>query len=1590
MKKLIALLLFCLSLHGQGAPTWTNQTPNATWPAELGWIGYPFDLVSNQWFLYAANPSYSGTASVTIGSPTVNWVSGPQWNNWLIGDTFSIDGNNVTILTVSATSITLTANYSGATSGTVPWFASTGGIFSKAGMWYDSNPGGNFNKFSTSFNTYSLSDSCPADLPHLPGDSHRQPSIIDTTRHFMYFGGGVNVNCGQGLVDTNGTAVTVQPPSTAIGHHNSQLPIDGTLNGKTITINGVNYTVASVSDVYHLTLTTSAGVQTGVVFGFSGTSSGNPRQDWYYMPLQATPSSDVPTQLLPAHFPGGSFGYPTGVYSPDDDTIFIFSGDGGGETNNNWVYCSTQNAGTGIPSGVLSAAQKTAGCDPATGGNGPDDWSLVCPPPSTLVSGSCTGSFPTQPPGVYHGGALYDPIIKKVIFWGGTSSGLTTTYNQTWWYDIPTHTWTQKCGGGCTNPPNYTGPSQVNTPSFAYVNGKVYMHQGNTYGGTQPSDWVYDPGTDIWTLLQTGVGTIYDSFMAYNPNINSLITYAENVSNATEMQIGLLGGEGSGINVPLTVMEELPIGALGVVTACASTATCGVARTNEPFTMGIPLPDNDVTGTNTTSVLGLTGCSAGQFRPVVTWPSGRFKWLEVSGIVPSMSAGGTATCTLVGTGSGNFGGSDLATDAGSTISVATGTSSFSVKKANFNMIDTAVVGSTTILSTSSSATRGLVLTGPANPNTDCTGGCTTQYTSANDSGSTCSIEENGPVKTVLKCMGNLESTGGANTYMHHTTRLTFWKSKNGVKVHNELRNADLNSSSFNTAYKGFASYESRLDIAPSTPNVFEFGGASGAVTGTIAGSNNAVLLQQYSNRMEADNGPGIWNTTFIIALNSTQSIIPRSQGGGCTDFACYPDATRVNEGYTILNNTTNLETGTRSDYPTGYCDAKTSGGAGLLQGFWYFGAYWPKSCELNNGGSNMVLGIWPKGITGGLTYWTPWPQYQINDYFYVFHDSALSSDLNSFLGLQYPLIARYGRDYLNGSGVLPPGMALADPTAEDAFYTSIAVAQGISTSFACCPSDGNTTIESGFPNQTRSYAQGQGSDANQAELKWADLLLFQTRGFTGRYLWAEMFYRFTLENALARSDFSGGWRGSGATLTATGFPTDASSNSAASLRNWIDRLHAHYYGIFDWYGMTGDGSVLDGIQQGFYDWLTNATLTINYADGPQRALGVLLMATNRLHDFALGIGDPTDPASGLKISDEAWTLAQLVMTSSVNPVMTSGITGGNPCAVANCAGGSGTGDYGSDANRGVSWFQGAQTQWDNPPATGPNNPGGVGTSRNSGQLQEGILEEGIMEYMMNRGTGWADYEKTRDILLGNSFFVRNEWTVTGQSPQLANGTRTGAALDYCNDPASPCSAGVHNSWAVFTGPNAFYYTMAPFHQFFGDTIWRQSYVDNLIQDYFSTGCAHMSECGIYSMSSLTNRYLNAPAPLSDLTVTGFVDNGGGSYTLSWTVPNSTTGYLFKWGPQAISYNLGFDNGQAMTYVQNPATHTTWWAANNVGSEPAPGTPGSTQSYTFSTGVSGLNVTNFALKAMAPGGAPPTAGGSMFSGASKFRGGVVIR
>ena len=98
--------------------------------------------------------------------------------------------------------------------------------------------------------------------------------------------------------------------------------------------------------------------------------------------------------------------------------------------------------------------------------------------------------------------------------------------------------------------------------------------------------------------------------------------------------------------------------------------------------------------------------------------------------------------------------------------------------------------------------------------------------------------------------------------------------------------------------------------------------------------------------------------------------------------------------------------------------------------------------------------------------------------------------------------------------------------------------------------------------------------------------------------------------------------------------------------------------------------------------------------------------------------------------------------------------------------------------------------------------------------------------------------------------------------------------------------------------------------------------------------------------------------IPDVTITPTVtNNGGGSYTLSWTVPSGVSKYKIKYSTKQIVDWLGY-NRDTKTYQYSPSSYSAFFAATNVSGEPVPGTVGEIQSVTL-TGLP-LSGINFAM------------------------------
>ncbi len=960
------------------------------------------------------------------------------------------------------------------------------------------------------------------------------------------------------------------------------------------------------------------------------------------------------------------------------------------------------------------------------------------------------------------------------------------------------------------------------------------------------------------------------------------------------------------LNVPLTLQEALYPGSVA-----------GVARTNEPFCMGVPIADSaHVSGTDLSS-LGLTGSTAGQFRVLGTWPDGYAKWVEVCGIVPTLAAGSSATVTLTSNGSGNFGGPSLATDNGSTITVATGAATFTVKKANFNGIDQVVMGSTTVVA--SGASQGFVVTGPSasNPypgNATCgtSTPCNVPYSSANDPHSTCSIEKNGPVAAVLKCSFD-HVDGSGNVYMHGTARMYFYLNKSSVKVTSILRNADYGTSNtFATAYKGHQGYELRITPNISGPANYAIANdTSSPSTGSVSGTDSVYLYQGESQLM--------------------------TLAGSWCGYQCVPYTN--DKGYSIVKNGSTVLAGADTQYPQGWADITDGNGVGVETGVYQLSAYWPKSLEFNNGGKDVRIGIWAR--ENSQAYYQSWPGWSIHDLFLNFHAAPVSAPANEFLKFQHYLVGRADRTQYNNAGVFP--YSLVDPTQENNFYNSMlsggqpSVTQYYNFNFQ------DRGLVNTYTNPLsiyRFYGWGNGGGGNQMEFHWSDLLNFLRRGMSGRYLEAAHFYRMVAEGSFPHSD-GFNWRDRPASETdAWGFPTAVSDNSTLSFRNWVDQEHAHWYGMGDYYFMTGDETIKDALLDGPKDRYLNQNAALNLGHlWNSRAIGGELMATARYSQFLQSVGD----------SDSAAMLTQGVQTYGlqVKPQM---CISGYP---AGCS--AGTADNPGPGTTGVSRTRGVPYGWQ---GGGPSCASGGVDGRLNAAFQSSILLEGIWELRQTAGPTWADYNNSLDLAYGISKWALTEMYVDdGTGGWVNNGFRYYEALDYPNNCGDEAFSVRPNQTVWF-----------PFfiqHVYTGATDWQQKFNMALQKDAAATAT---DEFGHFTIAAVINEINNSTVPVLVNVPVTVTPNANGSYTLSWTVPQNAQSYRIKTGPQQIVDWIGFDP-TSNTFTGDPAHTMAWFAATDVANVPAPAAAGSTQQFT----VTGLPASQFfAVKAYVGGGSAPVA------------------
>jgi HYDIN/CFA65/VesB-like, Ig-like domain/Cep192 domain 4/Galactose oxidase, central domain len=1139
--------------------------------------------------------------------------------------------------------------------------------------------------------------------------------------------------------------------------------------------------------------------------------------------------------------------------------ILLFGHDSGGGTNysDTWIFNTTSKTWTQVNSTLVPPAtlNPIMDYDPVINkviliddAQSPAHTWFFDPTTNQWSDAGYTGGPTISTSPGYQSTGAYDANTNQFVVFNGSSGNPT----QIWALSLPT----SLTGGSPTadlSPSSLTFSTQtIGTTSSSQT---VTLTSSGTAAltissisitGSNSGDFAQSDNCPV-SPSTLSVGASCTISVTFTPTLTTTESAALNVSDnaaGTPQSLPLTGtgatstsGGGGGGGSGGGQAVKIPIGVQAATWNGAPTASA--ARSNAPVTLGVPLPDSaGVTCSPTGNPLGYGSTTAqlelqngsgtvqnAQFRCLGLWPDGNAEWVLVDGQLPSFTDGTEDTSlnlVQVGSGGGNNPATSMAvqcTGSGTPVSgcpdsnhilVNTTAATFLVKEANYNLFDSVVVGSTTLVSSGGhGANDGLILVGPVGPtaggpartgidsascnpgppptNYSGTSACSSGtagsvYLSNLDSTSTCSIQDNGPLRSVVMCQGDLKNSSG-DVYMHWRTYTTFWANHSDVKLSVGLRNADSSTAqNFTSAYKEYTSLTAQLTMnLASGSRTVTFAGATSNTSENLTGGSgdDAYIYQGFSNqygwpdfRASDCTAEGDRCVVSPIKRVETAQSAPWCQEGSTGIY--YAQC-----GYQIVKNGAVAASAAYNSYPVGWADEVDASSNGVEIGEYQFSANWPAALEFASGGNELRIGIQPdqtlmvQSPVNNYAYVQRWPAYSIRDLYFNFHVSTLAAPADPFVEFQQSLLGRlpvsaYNAAMNSTTGDLAMMLPLVDPVAEDTYFESITFS-GCSSPTAAGSCLGNLT-----PPVIKFYGWTNGG-LNQSDYAWSALRSFLERGCTpssgicgalattgstpGRFVWGQNFYRMVSEGSIPLSDFAGGWRGicsSPATcsslLSAWGYP-DKFNSWNGGMRAWEDESngedHLHTAGLVDYYFLSGDPWTYNMLTTGYEDIALNANIAYNNPAafggvqqfGVDRAAGHWLETLGRESLFLCAIRSAScDTVATPTALVGAEATAAYSMAA---PVLASGYPAGwtNP---SNCGNGSAACTSGTSPVRG---FNAESPNYPNSNSTDNCGSSG-GTAPCDGNehwvfkpFMQAVAEEGL--YFFNaaeravRGTGWS-------------------------------------------------------------------------------------------------------------------------------------------------------------------------------------------------------------------------------------------------------------
>ena len=489
------------------------------------------------------------------------------------------------------------------------------------------------------------------------------------------------------------------------------------------------------------------------------------------------------------------------------------------------------------------------------------------------------------------------------------------------------------------------------------------------------------------------------------------------------------------LDVPVLVQQVLPDGVAGRTWAAG-----------EPVSAGVPLAVEEAI--SDVRSLGMSGTSAAQFRVLQRDPhTGRITW-----VLATFAADGGPYALRNGTG--NFGGTNLATEASGRIVVSTGAAQFEIRKSGFNLLDRVLVSGSEIVGTH--ADGGVVLTVAGS-----------RYESGRDTASEVVIEDNGPVMAVVRARGTLRSVTGAAA-LEYTVRLHFYKNASFCRTFVTLRNASLASLSAKTFDAAWAEIPLRLAADRNVLFGFPGNGFSGQI-----GAGGTAHLFQADNMFERSP-----RTDYIMANLTSAAGLEVAIGG---------------QVHNVLGTTTDVARGWMRVQDANF---------GVLAGMRDLAAYFPSGFDLQ--GDRLAVELFSRyNPRTGLVF--SWGAHETREILFEFGRAGLDTERFRHR-VQYPLLGRCTFERYRDTGAHCGERRLVSAEEESAFFAALGKSWQVKR-YA------ETDIR--FERQYSFSTTGGGNQFDQDE---CHLLDFMRTGYAGRFQQGRIQALWKADQSVTHSD----------------------------------------------------------------------------------------------------------------------------------------------------------------------------------------------------------------------------------------------------------------------------------------------------------------------------------------------------------------------------------------------------------------------------------------------------------------------------------------